>query len=57
MSCFDAAQEMGIDYENAKLIFRVFRNEGRVKQTPKHVRRFIGEFKKDPVQFVQKMHA
>ena len=34
-TCIDVASEMGLDYENAKLIYRVYKREGRIKQTPK----------------------
>ena len=39
MSNIDAAQKTGINYENAKAIFRIYRNEAR--QTKKSIK-FMG---------------
>ena len=35
MSCHKASKVIGIAYNNAKVIYRIYRNEGRIKQTPK----------------------
>ena len=36
---------MGMEYENAKQIYRVFKREGRLLKTPSHLRRYICHFK------------
>lgn len=38
---------MNIDYDNAKLIYRIFKTEGRVKQTPAHVKKYVNLLKND----------
>jgi hypothetical protein len=35
------ADEMGLDYENAKLIVRLYKREGRVKQFPKALKKYV----------------
>lgn len=39
MSCHKASKMLQIDYNNAKMIFRVFRSQGRIKQIPKELKR------------------
>ena len=39
MSCHKASKVLGIPYNNAKVIFRIYKNENRVKQTPKYLKR------------------
>jgi len=56
-TCIDVAAEMGLDYENAKLIFRVYKREGRIKQTPKQLKRYAGALKKDPNNLRGKVSA
>lgn len=36
-----AAAASGVNYENAKLIYRIYKAEGRVLKTPTHVKRFV----------------
>lgn len=47
-TCIDVAAEIGLDYENAKLIYRVYKREGRVKQTLKQIKRYAGVLKNNP---------
>ena len=51
LSCRKAAFQLGIPYNNAKVISRVYRATGRVKQTPAHLKRLAGKIKKDPERF------
>lgn len=44
----DVAEEMGLDYENAKLIFRIYKREGRTKQTPTTIKRFANTLRSNP---------
>ena len=46
-----AAQLVGIPYNNAKVIYRVYRREGRVRGTPKHLKRMVARFQADPENF------
>ena len=39
MSCHKAAKQLGIAYNNAKVIYRIFKKEGRINQTPKQLKR------------------
>ena len=39
MSCHKASKVLGIAYNNAKVIYRIYKNENRVKQTPKYLKR------------------
>ena len=39
MSCHKAAKQLGISYNNAKVIYRIFKKEGRINQTPKQLKR------------------
>ena len=39
MSCHKAAKQLGIAYNNAKVIHRIFKKEGRINQTPKQLKR------------------
>jgi transposase len=50
-SCRKSAKDLGISYNNAKVICRVYRNEGRKRQIPKHLKRFVHRFKKKPDSF------
>lgn len=43
----EVAGEMGLDYENAKRIYRIFRKEGRVRQTPFGIKKYCGMLKHD----------
>ena len=47
-SCHRAARTLNIAYNNAKVILTVFRREGRVKQIPIRLKRFVADFKTDP---------
>jgi hypothetical protein len=47
-SCHRAARVLKIAYNNAKVILTVFRREGRVKQIPIRLKRFVADFKSDP---------
>ena len=40
-----AAEQSGINYENAKLIYRIYRQEGRVMKTPTNIKRFVKKLK------------
>lgn len=53
----DVAQEMGLDYENCKLIYRVYRREGRVKQTPKQIKKYATHLKSDLASLRAKVSA
>ena len=44
----EAANKLGIPYNNAKVIYRVYRQEGRTKGTPKHLKRMVARFKASP---------
>jgi hypothetical protein len=48
ISCRAAAQVVGINYNNAKVIARVYRQEGRTKSVPKHLKRIKGFCKRNP---------
>ena len=48
ISCRMAAKKLGITYNNAKVIYRVYRKEGRTKATPKHLKRLVAKFNRDP---------
>ena len=39
MSCHKASKVLGIAYNNAKVIYRIYKNENRIKQTPKYLKR------------------
>lgn len=39
---------MGLDYENAKLIYRIYKREGRTKQTPTAIKRFANTLRENP---------
>ena len=39
MSCHKASKVLGIAYNNAKVIYRIYKNENRIKQTPKCLKR------------------
>ena len=39
MSCHKASKVLGIAYNNAKVIYRIYKNEKRIKQTPKCLKR------------------
>jgi hypothetical protein len=39
MSCHKASKILGIAYNNAKVIYRIYKKEGRIKQTPKFLKR------------------
>jgi len=39
LSCLQASKIVGIPYNNAKMILRVFKNENRIKQIPKQLKR------------------
>lgn len=56
-TCIDVAAEMGLDYENAKLIYRVYKREGRIKQTPKQIKRYAGMLKHNPGELRGKVAA
>lgn len=47
-SCHRAARVLKIAYNNAKVILTVFRREGRVKQIPIRLKKFVADFKSDP---------
>ena len=44
----DVAHEMGLDYENAKLIFRIYKREGRTKQIPMKIKCFASMLQTNP---------
>ena len=48
ISCRAAAQIVGINYNNAKVIARVYRREGRTRSVPKHLKRIKGLYNKNP---------
>jgi transposase len=50
-SCRFAAKRLKISYNNAKSICRTFRKQGRVKATPKHLKRLVGRYRRDPEKF------
>ena len=39
MSCHKASKVLNIAYNNAKVIFRIYKNEQRIRQTPKEQKR------------------
>jgi hypothetical protein len=47
-SCRKAAARLGIAYNNAKVICRVYRTTGRTHGTPKHLKRLVARYMKDP---------
>ena len=49
-----AAKQCGIKFQNARLILRVYKQEGRQKCTPLNLRRFVGEYKKHPEKFTSR---
>ena len=49
-----AAKQLGMTYNNAKVIYRTYCREGRVKATPKHLKRMYGAFKKNPGETLEK---
>ena len=46
-----AAELAGIPYNNAKVIYRIYRREGRIKGTPKHLKRMVAKYRADPDHF------
>lgn len=44
----DVASEMGLDYENAKLIYRIYKREGRTKQIPMKIKCFASILQTNP---------
>jgi len=49
------AAELGMDYENAKLIYRIYVREGRVKQTPVQIKKYAAQLKQDASQLREKV--
>lgn len=39
MSCHKASRILGIAYNNAKVIHRIYKSERRIRQTPKYLKR------------------
>lgn len=47
-SCHSVAKCIGIGYNNAKMIVRAYRREGRVDAVPQHLKRLMALYKRDP---------
>lgn len=52
LSLKKASEKVGIPYNNAKVIFRIYRKEGRIKGTPKHLKRAVARIKENRAGFV-----
>ena len=50
MSCHKASRVLGIAYNNAKVIFRIYKNEQRIKQTPKQHKRHAKTIRADQLK-------
>ena len=50
MSCHKASKVIGIAYNNAKVIYRIYKNENRIKQTPKYLKRHAKTIKANAAQ-------
>ena len=50
MSCHKASKVIGIAYNNAKVIYRIYKNENRIKQTPKYLKRHAKAIKANAAQ-------
>jgi hypothetical protein len=47
MTCRDAAERLGMPYNTAKVIKRVWKKEGRVRAVPPHLKRMFAWYKRD----------
>ena len=47
MSCHKASKVLNIAYNNAKVIYRIFKNEQRIRQTPKQQKRHAKNIRAD----------
>ena len=47
MSCHKASKVLNIAYNNAKVIFRIFKKENRIRQTPKQLKRHAKTIRAD----------
>ena len=50
MSCHKASKVLNIAYNNAKVIYRIFKNERRIKQTPKQQKRHAKTIRADELR-------
>ena len=48
---------MGCNYENVKLICKIWREEGRIREIPNHIKRFVPELERDPEALRARMTA
>ena len=49
MKVIDAASKLNIPYENAKLIYRIYLREGRIRQVPALIKRYSKLLKENPL--------
>ena len=47
MSCHKASKVLNIAYNNAKVIYRIYKNEQRIRQTPKQQKRHAKTIRAD----------
>ena len=47
MSCHKASKVLSIAYNNAKVIYRIYKNENRIRQTPKQEKRHAKTIRAD----------
>lgn len=50
----ETARITGVKYENAKRIFRVYRNEGRHHKTPDHLKRLAPKLREQPQELQER---
>lgn len=50
MSCHKASKVLKIAYNNAKVIYRIFKNEQRIRQTPKQQKRHAKTIRADTLR-------
>jgi len=48
VNLYRAAKQCGVKFQNARLILRVYKKEGRPYGIPLNLRRLVGEFRKNP---------
>ena len=50
MSCHKASKVLNIAYNNAKVIYRIYKNEKRIRQTPKQQKRHAKTIRADSLR-------
>ena len=47
VSVHKASKQLGITYNNAKYIYKIFKRDGRIRQTPRQLKRHCGLLNED----------